>query len=95
MMIVRLQHYGPGAPINDLDLNGCTPLMYAALADSILAIEMLLNFSARRETVSAGLTLCTYVPYVMCYLLLIFIYRLIMREEQLYIMRLSLGSKEL
>ena len=47
-----MQYHGPGAPINDLDSNGCTPLMYAAMADSILAIEMLLNFSARREQVS-------------------------------------------
>ena len=47
-----VQYHGPGAPINELDSNGCTPLMYAAMADSILAIEMLLNFSARREQVS-------------------------------------------
>lgn len=34
-----------------LDDNGCTPLMYAAIADSWQAAEMLLNFSARREMV--------------------------------------------
>ena len=33
------------------DENGCTPLMYAAIADSWPAAEMLLNFSAKRETV--------------------------------------------
>ena len=46
-----IQQHGPNAPIDDLDANGCTPLMYAAMADSRLAIEMLLNFSARREQV--------------------------------------------
>lgn len=33
------------------DENGCTPLMYAAIADSWPAAEMLLNFSAKREMV--------------------------------------------
>ena len=47
-----LQQHGPSAPLNELDENGCTPLMYAAIADSRLAIEMLLNFSAKREKVS-------------------------------------------
>ena len=49
---VCLQLQGPGAPIDALDGNGCTPLMYAVMADSRLAVEMLLNFSAKRETVS-------------------------------------------
>ena len=47
--IVQLQ--GPDAAINKLDANGCTPLMYAVMADSKLAIEMLLNFGAKREQV--------------------------------------------
>ena len=42
---------GPDAPLNELDSNGCTPLMYAAVADSILAIEILLSYSAKREQV--------------------------------------------
>jgi len=46
---VQLQ--GPDAAINKLDANGCTPLMYAVMADSKLAIEMLLNFGAKREQV--------------------------------------------
>ena len=48
---VLIQQLGPEAPINELDANGCTPLMYAVMADSRFAIEMLLNFSARREQV--------------------------------------------
>lgn len=47
-----MQQLGLNAPIDDLDANGCTPLMYAVLAESRLAIEMLLNFSARREQVN-------------------------------------------
>jgi ankyrin repeat protein len=47
------QQHGPNAPVDELDANGCTPLMYAAMADSRLAIEMLLNFSARREQVQS------------------------------------------
>lgn len=46
-----MQLQGPGAAINKLDANGCTPLMYAVMADSKLAIEMLLNFGAKREQV--------------------------------------------
>lgn len=52
------QQYGPRAPINELDSNGCTPLMYAAMADSVLGIEMLLSFSARREKVGKLKTMC-------------------------------------
>ena len=50
-LLPREQKHGPRAPIDELDANGCTPLMYAAIADSQLAIEMLLNFSAKREQV--------------------------------------------
>ena len=46
-----LQVLGPGDAIDRLDVNGCSPLMYAVMADSRLAVEMLLNFSARREQV--------------------------------------------
>ena len=45
------QQLGPDAPLDELDANGCTPLMYAVMSESRLAIEMLLNFSARREEV--------------------------------------------
>lgn len=51
LSFVCTQKHGPTAPIDGLDANGCTPLMYAAVADSQLAIEMLLNFSAKREQV--------------------------------------------
>lgn len=51
-IIYALQRDGHNAPLNELDENGCTPLMYAALSDSDSAIEMLLNFSARREEVN-------------------------------------------
>ena len=52
-MCSHIQQLGPDAPIDDLDANGCTPLMYAVMSESRLAIEMLLNFSARREQVNA------------------------------------------
>ena len=55
------QHLGPNAPIDELDANGCTPLMYAAMADSQLAVEMLLNFSARREQVCVCVCVCVCV----------------------------------
>ena len=45
------QHEGPNAPLDELDDNGCTPLMYAAMADSERAIQLLLNLSAAREQV--------------------------------------------
>lgn len=48
---------GPDAPLNELDGNGCTPLMYAAAADSVLAIEILLSYSAKREQVCARLVM--------------------------------------
>lgn len=47
----HLQREGPNAPMNELDENGCSPLMYAALADSVPVVEMLLNFAAKREIV--------------------------------------------
>ena len=50
MLYIQVQ--GPNAPLNELDSNGCTPLMYAAVADSVLAIEILLSYSAMREQVS-------------------------------------------
>ena len=37
--------------MNELDENGCSPLMYAAMADSVPVVEMFLNFAAKRETV--------------------------------------------
>ena len=37
--------------LNELDFNGCTPLMYAVLGDSKSGIECLMNLSARKETV--------------------------------------------
>ena len=43
---------GPQAPLNLLDGNGCTPLMYAVIGDSKDAIEVLMNFSAKKEVVS-------------------------------------------
>lgn len=46
------QREGPNAPLNELDENGCCPLMYAAMADAVPAVEMVLNFSAKREMVS-------------------------------------------
>ena len=48
---IHAQRAGPDAPIDELDANGCTALMYATMADSRLAVEMLLNFSAKREKV--------------------------------------------
>lgn len=59
-----MKHLGPNAPIDELDANGCTPLMYAAMADSHLAVEMLLNFSARREqTDPEGRTATHYAAF--------------------------------
>lgn len=49
--ILPTQQIGPGDHVDFLDENGCTPLMYAAIADSWPAAEMLLNFSAKREMV--------------------------------------------
>lgn len=74
--------------------------MYAAIADSILAIEMLLNFSARREKVSIWHCLCMSIRarYLAMYihtLHVCYITRLILKEEQLYTMRPSSGNKEL
>ena len=43
---------GPRAPLDQLDQNGCTPLMYAVMGDSKDAIEVLMNFSAKKEVVS-------------------------------------------
>ena len=51
--LLFLQKEGPNAPLNELDENGCCPLMYAAIADAVPAVEMLLNFGARRDTVSS------------------------------------------
>ena len=53
---VQLQ--GPDAAINQLDANGCTPLMYAVMADSKLGIEMLLNFGTKREQVHMYMCVC-------------------------------------
>ena len=50
-ILFTMQSHGPDAPLDELDNNGCTPLMYAAVADSVLAIEILLSYSARREQV--------------------------------------------
>ena len=50
MRIGRIE--GPQAPLNLLDGNGCTPLMYAVIGDSKDAIEVLMNFSAKKEVVS-------------------------------------------
>ena len=50
MRIARSE--GPQAPLNLLDRNGCTPLMYAVMGDSKDAIEVLMNFSAKKEVVS-------------------------------------------
>ena len=55
---------GPDAPIDELDANGCTPLMYAVMSESRLVIEMLLNFSARREQVYEVHRLESYIPLV-------------------------------
>ena len=52
ILILIYKVEGPNAPLNELDSNGCTPLMYAAVADSVLAIEILLSYSAKRERVS-------------------------------------------
>ena len=60
------KHLGPNAPIDELDANGCTPLMYAAMADSHLAVEMLLNFSARREQVCMLASVCVCVCVCVC-----------------------------
>lgn len=64
-MLYILQVQGPDAPLNELDSNGCTPLMYAAVADSVLAIEILLSYSAKREQVST----CRDMPICKLYLL--------------------------
>ena len=53
------QQMGPDAPIDEFDANGCTPLMYAVMSESQQAIEMLLNFGARREQVAKLHTCCT------------------------------------
>ena len=51
--IMRIgRNEGPQAPLNLLDDNGCTPLMYAVIGDSKDAIEVLMNFSAKKEVVS-------------------------------------------
>ena len=51
--IMRIgRNEGPQAPLNLLDGNGCTPLMYAVIGDSKDAIEVLMNFSAKKEVVS-------------------------------------------
>eukprot|EP00731_Ephydatia_muelleri_P038669 Em0853g5a len=53
-----------GDHVDILDDNGCTPLMYAAIADSWQAAEMLLNFSARREmTDTEGRTAVHYAAF--------------------------------
>lgn len=49
---VYIQREGLSAGLDEPDnINGCTPLMYAAMADSESAIEMLLNLSVKREQV--------------------------------------------
>ena len=53
-----MQLQGPNAAINQLDANGCTPLMYAVMADSKLGIEMLLNFGTKREQVHLYMYIC-------------------------------------
>ena len=62
-MLCFIQRDGRNAPLNELDKNGCTPLMYAALSDSDSAIEMLLNLSVRREQVNKCKALCSLDIY--------------------------------
>lgn len=50
-IFVFVQREGPNVRINQLDENECSPLMYAVLADSIPAIEVLLHCGAKREEV--------------------------------------------
>jgi len=49
MMILQAQ--GPNIQLNQLDANNLTPLMYAVLADSRQALEILVNSGCRKEQV--------------------------------------------
>jgi len=46
-----LQAEGPNIQSNQLDANNLTPLMYAVLADSKQALEILINSGCRKELV--------------------------------------------
>ena len=46
-----LQAEGPNIQLNELDANNLTPLMYAVLADSRQALEILANSGCRKEQV--------------------------------------------
>jgi ankyrin repeat protein len=48
MRLLTAQGYGV---LSQLDANGCSPLMYAVMADSKPAIEALMSFSAKKELV--------------------------------------------
>ena len=47
-----LQAEGPNIQLNQLDDNNLTPLMYAVLADSRQALEILVNSGCRKEQVN-------------------------------------------
>lgn len=81
---MSFQREGPDAPLNELDHNGCTPLMYAAMADSVTTLEILLHFAAKREMVIQAHKICINSSY--CWL-----YRLIIWDEQQCTMHLCLG----
>ena len=52
MIATGLQAEGPGnIQLNQLDANNLTPLMYAVLADSRQALEILVNSGCRKEQV--------------------------------------------
>ena len=49
--MMTLQAEGPNIQLNQLDANNLTPLMYAVLADSRQALEILVNSGCRKEQV--------------------------------------------
>ena len=49
--LYALQAEGPNIQLNELDANNLTPLMYAVLADSRQALEILVNSGCRKEQV--------------------------------------------
>lgn len=88
LYILIVQREGPNAPLNELDENGCSPLMYAALADAVPAVEMLLNFGAKRETVGH------WIVILSLYTSTLLMHRLILWEELQCIMLLSLEETD-